>query len=95
LTPIRSFFARFQSAHVVCTTNFENIFACADVASARAVDAKLNARARKCFVAPRQQQNTILAKSPYYIELFAIFEFCICNVLRVRRARCRAVRARR
>jgi hypothetical protein len=55
------------------------IFACADVASARAVDAKLHVCARKIFVARRQQQDTVNAISPYFIGLFAVQKICIRN----------------
>jgi hypothetical protein len=71
------------------------IFACADVESARDVDAKRNTRARKSFVAKRQRQNTIVARSPCLIDVFALPEICFRDALRARRARCRAARARR
>jgi hypothetical protein len=53
LVLIRSFFARFRSAHTICAAILKIIFACADVGAACDVDAKLNGHARKFFVERR------------------------------------------
>jgi hypothetical protein len=71
------------------------IFACADVESARAVEAKLNACARACVVARRHRRDSVVAKSPYFIELFTLPKICRRDALRVARVRRRVVRARR
>jgi hypothetical protein len=63
------------------------IFACADVCAARDVDAKLNGRARKFFVARRRQRNTVVARSPYLIVFF-------CNRCAMRTTLRRAFAAR-
>jgi hypothetical protein len=72
LPPIRSFFDRIRSARAVCAVNCKKILACADVNSACALDAKINARSGIIFGAPGRRRNTIVVKSPYFIGCFAL-----------------------
>jgi hypothetical protein len=50
----------------------KKILPCADVAMMRDADKKIIARARNFFCAWHRRRNTIVARSPYFIAIFAI-----------------------
>jgi hypothetical protein len=55
----------------------KNIFACADVDAARDVDANLIECTNKLFCARKPQAIRVVARSPYFIDVFRIREIWI------------------